>query len=118
MNQNPDLTKVLNLLKEEGETPEDIAIVLQEITNAASAKLYLEMMAVLTEEDLQLLDKCETQEESDPLLRSLYAKRSEVSPESIVDQFLKTFSQAFIDKYYLDKATAMATPVETPPLPN
>lgn len=111
MNQNPDIVKVLELLKEEGESPEDIATVVSEITNAASAKLYLEMMAVLTEEDMKLLDKCETQEESDPLLRSLYAQRSETSPESIVNRFLGTFSQTFIDKYSLDKVTAMATPI-------
>ncbi len=112
MNQNPDITKVLDLLKEEGESPEAIATVIQEITNAASAKLNLEMTSALTEDDLAQLDKCETQEESDILLRTLFADHSEISPEAIVNQFLVSFSQAFIDKYYSDKVAAMANPVE------
>lgn len=101
------------MLKNSGETSESIAAVLQEITNASSAKLYFEMMSALTEEDLALLDKCETKEEAEPLLRSLYTQRTDSSPEVLLKGFLDKLATEFETKYKADAAAALAQPVET-----
>jgi hypothetical protein len=117
MNQNPNIISILELLKANGESPEDIAQVIQEITNAASAKLTFEMTSVLSEEDMQILNQCKDESEAEPLMRSMYAKKTSISPEALINQFLEIFTRAFIDKYNLDKLTAMATPVEPAPAP-
>lgn len=112
MNNNPGLIKVVELLKNEEETAEAIEAVIQQITNAASMKLYLEMTSAFTEEDVKMVEECKTQDESDTLMRQLYTQRTNTSPEGIVNNFLEVFSKTFIDKYSLDKEGAMEKPVE------
>lgn len=114
MDQHPSLIKILQMLKDAGETSEAITAVLQEITNAASAKVYFEMMTALTESDMQLLDKCENEAEAEPLLRSLYAQRTNSAPEVILKGFIDKLATEFETKYKSDAASALAKPVETP----
>ncbi len=114
---NPKLQEVIKTLQAENIPSEVVDRIIADISNAASAKLYFELTAVLEDEDWQQLDKCKDQEEANSLVRVLAAQRGAESPEAIINQFLGTFSQAFIDKYYMDKAAAMAKPVETPAVP-
>lgn len=117
MDQQPSLVKILQMLKDAGETSEAITAVLQEITNAASAKVYFEMMTALTEADMQLLDKCQTEAETEPLLRSLYTQRTNSAPEVILKGFVDKLAVEFETKYKADASAALAKPVETPAAP-
>ena len=112
---NPKLQEVIKTLQAEQVPSEAIDRIIADISNAASAKLYFELTAVLEDEDWSQLDRCQDQAEADTLIRVLAAKRGSESPEGIVDRFLATFSQTFLDRYALDKAAALATPVEPAP---
>lgn len=111
---NPKLQEVIKTLQAENIPSEMIDRIISDINNASTAKLYFELSASLEDEDWDEIDKCTDQEEANTMIRTLAARRGVESPEGMVDRFLTTFAQAFLDNYARDKAAAMAKPVETP----
>jgi hypothetical protein len=112
---NPRLEELLNTLKKDGFSQEEIDSVIQGITNTASARLYGEMTMNFTEADWGQLDACADQEEADAKVRLLFAKHSEKSPEAILDEMFTNFADGFLVRYQEDRGAAVATPVEPSP---
>lgn len=101
---NPKIQEVTEILRKEGMSEEEIQKILEDITKAATVKLQSEMIANLTEEDLAAIDKCSSQEEANYEIRTRFYNRSGKNADSIMQEFLATFAQGFLDKYTLDKS--------------
>lgn len=112
MNNNTSVLKLVEFLQSHGESEQSVEIVLQEITKAASAKAYLEMVSLLTEDDLKSIDGSLSEDEANTQIRMLYASRSGSSPEAIISKFLGDFVDSFIQSYQSDKGSALANPVQ------
>lgn len=106
MNSNPKLEEVIKVLKKEGYSDEEIQKFIEELTKMATAKLYTEITANLTEEDKAEIEKLTFKEEVDLEIKKRFYERSGKSLDDLMQEFLTTFAQGFLDKYQEEKAKA------------
>ncbi|HUW24178.1 MAG TPA: hypothetical protein VMW04_00960 [Patescibacteria group bacterium] len=95
---NLKLDSLIQTLKNEGQSEEEIDRVLEEITKNATTKLYTEMAAALTEEDLEVINKCSVQEEADFEIKERYSQRTGKSPQSLLEETITTATEEFLAK--------------------
>lgn len=91
--------KVLEILKKEGISQDDLQKLAEDITKAASVKFYTEMIGALTEEDLAEIEKCTTQEEANMEIRTRFAQRTGENPDKLMQEFLDKFAGGFLKEY-------------------
>ncbi|MDO8488213.1 MAG: hypothetical protein Q7S31_02765 [bacterium] len=108
---NDSLKKLLQILKDEGESDKSIAVVLESITGIVTPTLFQDMATVLTEEDIQLLDTIKDEQEFQEKVKSLYSQRSGKSPEDLINEITDKFVEGFLARYHQDKQAALAQPV-------
>lgn len=95
----PKIQQVIEIMRSQGYTDEQISELSAELAKNAYAQLYTEAMASFTEEDLTALDACATDEEANQKIQELYPLRTGQDPEQQVQQFIELFAQNFLDEY-------------------
>jgi len=106
MNSNSKLEEVMKVLRKEGYSDEEIQKFIEELTKMATAKLYTEITANLTEEDKAEIEKLTLKEEADLEIKKRFYERSGKSLDDLMQEFLATFAQGFLDKYWEEKTKA------------
>lgn len=97
--------QVLEVLKKEGYSNERIAKLTADLTKAASAKFYTEAIATFSDEDMKAIEACTSQEEANFEIRTRFAEKTGKNPDIMMQEFLDTFAQGFLDQYQKDKNT-------------
>lgn len=108
MDQQTKMQKVVEVMREKGATDEKISAFLTELTKASFARFYTTGMAVFTEEDMQAIEACQSEEESHRKIKELYALRTGQDAEQATQKFLDDFAQGFLAEYEKEKAQATA----------
>jgi hypothetical protein len=93
---NSKLESLIQTLKNEGQSEEEIDRALEEITKNATTKLYTEMAAALTDEDLEAIDKCSVQEEADLEIKERYSQRTGKSPQPLLDETITAATEEYL----------------------
>lgn len=108
MEPKTKIQKVIEALKEQGATEEQIVEFLANLTKTSFSNLYATAAALFTEEDLAAVEACKTQEEISEKVKQLYALRTGKNPEEEAQKFLDVFAEGFLAEYEKEKA-ALAT---------
>jgi len=101
------MDELLQKLQQDGVSEDQIGIILAEITKAASAKLYTQLVNAIDEQDRQLLDKIAEngEDEADKLLDVLYKKYYETSADQAVNDLQEQFAVTFLENYNKEAVT-------------
>lgn len=97
------MEKVIEILKQQNYTDEQISAVLAEVTKALYSKLYSEMLLVLTEEDLKSIENTSEKDINDEI-RYFYKLRVGKDPDEEAKKFYEDFAKGFIAEYEKTKA--------------
>lgn len=98
--------QVLETLKAKGWTDEQLAQLSEEIAKAVFNKFYTDAVANLTDEDLDELEKCNSQEEANVKIKELYQKRTGNDPDEEAKQFYDDFATKFLEEENSTEQTA------------
>lgn len=93
--QPASLQQVIDILQKKGYTEDQIADTTADLTKAAFTTLYSNAMAAFTEEDVQMIENCETDEEANKKIMELYKLRTGKDPQEEMNKFLEKFAKDF-----------------------
>jgi hypothetical protein len=99
MMNNNILLPIIEILQNEGKSEDEVADVIAEIINTSSSLLYAKMMEVLTDEDMQIIESCPTDEDADKLIARLYSEITGTTLEEVMNVFLTEYVAAFIKEH-------------------
>ncbi len=105
--------QVLLILKEQGNTDEQITDFCINLAKTASENFYSEAMLSFNEIDLKTIEAAKNQEEANNLIKKLYKERTNNDPDQKMQQFYETFSEGFLNDYEKDNKINMAQPQNT-----
>lgn len=105
------MTKVhelLTKLQQDGVSENEIAVIVAEVTKAASLKLYTQLVHAIDESDRQLLEETagRDEEETQQLLEVLYKKYYQISANEAVTELQEQFATDFLKNYTAQAANA------------
>ena len=104
--QTPKLKEVLDILKQEGWTDDQLAQLTTDLTKAAFSKLYSQAMIAFTEEDLQAIEACADQAAANVEIQKRYQTRTGRDATIDMQQFLDVFVEGFMAEREKDQARA------------
>ncbi len=93
------LDPIIDILREEGMNEDEVAQVLSEVITTASGLLYVKMMEELTDEEMQVIEDCPTDEEAKELILRLYSDKTRTTPEELMNVFLKEYVTTFLSEH-------------------
>ena len=95
MNPNK-FDQVIEELKKQGHTDEQIVQFCQAVTEAGYNQIYTEGMALFTEVDMNQIEACETQEQANGLIRKIFEERTGQKVEDRLEKYIEVFSENFL----------------------
>ena|ERR1035437_259215 len=95
--------QVLLILKEQGNSDEQITDFCINLAKTASENFYSEAMLSFNEDDFKTIEDAKSQEEANSLIKNLYKLRTNNDPDQKMQQFYENFSQGFLADYEKDK---------------
>jgi hypothetical protein len=98
MNNNI-LEPIIEILQNEGASEDDIVHTISEIIETSSGILFAKVLEVLTDEDLQAIENCTSDEEADALIIRLYSDKVGATPQELMDIFYKEYVTTFINEH-------------------
>lgn len=100
-------TRVVDILNKEGYSEEQISDMIADLTKTATTKFYAEAMALFSDEELDKIENLPEEEANDFIVKT-YSEKTGKDPELAMQQFLDTFAEGFLEKYYEDKQSTNA----------
>lgn len=114
MDQTAPLQQVTDILKKQGQTDDQITEFVNELTKAAFTRLYGNLMANLSDEDVAAIELCKDQEEANAKIKELYQKQTGKNPEDEIKEQIDGFAKDFIAENSKPENTPQSS-TETPP---
>jgi hypothetical protein len=102
------LQLAIELLRQQGCTDDNIADVAAELTTASLDLLFSSAMAAFSEEDMQQIEACPTDEEANTKIMELYVLRTGKNPSEQLESFLQTFAKEYIENSKKELTDAQA----------
>lgn len=96
----PNFDQVIEILKKEGLTDEQVSQFVQNLTNALSEQLYLSMVEQLTEEEMARLNAITDDVQREQEMRQLFEQNSGQSLQDLSDSFIQSFTREFLAGYH------------------
>jgi|SRR6185369_12307389 len=93
------LKPVIEKMQKQGETEDQIAQTLADLTQAATVVLYKEALDTLSDDDMQKIEDCPDDTTANKLIAQLYAQRRGTTPEQLVHVFLKKFVEEYLEEH-------------------
>lgn len=90
--------QILTILKQKGWTDEQLAQLTEEVAKSVFTQFYTNAVAELTDEDLDQIDKCATQEEANAKIKELYKLRTGIDPDEQATKFYDDFATKFLEE--------------------
>ena len=103
MQPTEKIQQVINILKEKGNTDEEIGNFVGDLYNSAAGQFYAQAILLFSEEDMKSLDSIQNQEEATAFIASNYEVRSGKKPDSEINKFIDTFAEGFLKEYEKEK---------------
>ncbi len=103
MNDQSPNDQVIQILKSQGYTDDQIAKTIGEVATAGATQFYAEAMATFSDEDITAVEKCNTDAEADVMIKQLYRQKTGQDPEQKIQEFMMRFAKGFIEQYEKDK---------------
>lgn len=101
MEQNkPALDQLIDLLKENGSSEDQITEFLAKLSNDAAQAIYIDSMNNLTEEDLKAIEATKVPEQADFEIRQRYHKRTGKNPDKVAAAMYEDFAKKFLESYH------------------
>lgn len=97
MDEKTKFQHVLEHLKAKGWTDEQLANLSQELAKTVFNRFYVEVVEKLTDEDLDILEKCSSQEEANTKIKELYKLRVGRDPDEEAQKFYDDFATKFLE---------------------
>lgn len=98
MQQNFD--QVIEILKKEGLSDEQISQFVVNLTKALSEQLYLSLVEQMSEEDMARLNTIDDDTQREQEMRQLFEQKTGQNLQQISDSFVKSFTQEFLAGYH------------------
>lgn len=99
------LQQVITVLQEKGYSEEQVSSMVVEVTKQGYAQIYAQLEAVLTDEDAQEIEKCETQEQANETIKRLYKLRIGQDAEEFMKQHINNFATGFLKEQAASEKT-------------
>lgn len=94
--EHPTLQDVIAKLRQDGYSDEEVDTFVQEVTKAAFAKLYADLMTTLSDQEIEEIEKCATQDEANAKIKELYAINTGKDARVELDHFLTDVSKELL----------------------
>ncbi len=101
--------EMLKTLKQKGWTDEQLASLSEQAARAAFAQFYTQAVAVLTNEDLDAIEKCTTEDQANAKIKELYVLRTGANSDEDAKAFYNTFAEKFIEELEKDQTSIQTT---------
>ena len=98
--QKPPVAQMIDLLRKEGNTEDQITDFLAKLTSDIAQAFYDDAMGSLTPEDLKAIDKTTFPEETNYEIRTRYHARTGKSPDQVTGEMYENFAKKFIESYH------------------
>lgn len=102
----PNLDQVLEILKKEGLSDDAIKGFVETITKSLSMEMYTSMIYVLSDEEMDLIEKLPNDEAREEKLVEVFKQKTGTDPQVLADQYVKTFTESFLENYRTQQAQA------------
>ena len=102
------MEELLQKLQADNVDEDQIAIILTEVTKAASVKLYTQLVNALDDKERQLLDETTVngEQETNGLLDALYQRHYSTTADQAVTDLQEQFASSFLENYDLAEITS------------
>jgi hypothetical protein len=110
------LNQVTDVLKQRGNSDDQIAEFLADLSKEASERLYVEALAVLDDEDLKAIAATTIPQETNYEVLTRFAKKTGQNPNELMKGFLDEFSRKFLEECQKEKDQPIAP--NPPPIIN
>lgn len=101
MEQNKKaLDQLIDLLKEQGSSEDQITDFLARLSNDVAQAIYIDSMNNLTEEDLKAIEATKVPEQADFEIRQRYHKRTGKNPDKVAAALYEDFAKKFLESYH------------------
>ena len=104
----PDFGEVIEILKKQGLSDEKIGKFVESLNNALSQNLYLTIVEKLSEEDMKMLNSIADEVERQSQMQQMFETKSGQSLKNISDEFIKSFTNEFLEGYRLSEFKQMS----------
>lgn len=95
--------ELIQTLKKDGKTEEEIAMIVAEVMRAASLKLYTQSMLMLSDDEKKQVEAVEDEEKAEKLLDEFYKKHIGQTPAQAIDELREKFAKGFLEQYEKDQ---------------
>lgn len=96
MDQKTKFAQVIEILRTKGWDDSKITQLTTEITKASFNKLYTEAVSNFTDEDLDAIENCASDEEANNKIKELYRLRTGQDADTELRKFFDIFADAFL----------------------
>jgi hypothetical protein len=97
--QDQILKPVIEQLQKEGVNEDQIANTIADLTQAATILLYQQALETFSDEDMQKIEACTTDAQTNQLIADLYAQKVGTTPQELLQVFLKKFVKEFLGEH-------------------
>ena len=103
MQQNFD--QVIEILKKEGVSDEQIGKFIEGLSQALSQQLYLTIVEQLSEEDMVSLNNIADEAQRQASMQQIFEQKTNKSLKGLSDEFIKTYTDDFLTGYQSMQST-------------
>lgn len=97
------LDELVKKLEEDKVSREDIEKAIELVTQIATDKYLAEAFANFTKEEIEEINRAETQEQADVKIKMLFYEKTGKSTEQVRDEILDYYAQAVLEEYLKKK---------------
>ena len=101
----PNLDQVIEILKKEGLSDDQVSMFIQNLTQAFAQHLYLIIAEQLSEQDMIELNKIEDNSEREKQMSMIFEKKNNQKLKNLSDGFVKNYTDKFLEGYNLKSVT-------------
>lgn len=105
----PTLQDVVAILQKQGQTDDQITDFVDNLTKAAFTRLYGNLIATLSDQEIDEIEALSDQEQADAKIKELYLKHTGKNPDEELKESLDAFAKEFVEQ----NQTAGSTPQPT-----
>lgn len=112
---NPKIDELLKLLAAKGVSEDEITQIRDNLLNGVYEQFMLQALDFLSDEDMQKIDACPTQDEANQMLVTLYNEKSGKDMKAEMDKIVEEKAQELITQYQTPNLTQNTDPTQQAP---
>lgn len=99
MHMQPNLEQVVEILKKEGLSDNQIRGFIEGLTKSLAAQMYTEMVSVLSEDEMKDIEKMVSDRQREVRMLDIFKKKTGKDAQEIANKFVEIFTTEFLKNY-------------------